>query len=65
VTARELFDVVEVGDGHWSIHTAGTTEVVGVLQEDADGFTLTDAHEKDLGTFPTLDDALARLSGDA
>lgn len=60
----ENFDVVEAGDGHWSVRNAGTAQVAGTLQQDADGFRLVDAQDKDLGVFPSIDDALTRLYGE-
>jgi hypothetical protein len=62
VTSDAAYDLIEVGDGHWSVHEAGTTRVVGTLQKDADGYRLLDAEDADLGTFVTLEEAVARLS---
>jgi hypothetical protein len=62
VTSDAGYDVIEVGDGHWSVHEAGTTRSVGTLQKDADGYRLVDAQDADLGTFATLEEAIARLS---
>ena len=60
----DSFDLVEAGEGHWSVHNAGTTQVAGLLQQDADGYLLTDAQDKDLGRFATIDEALTRLYGE-
>ena len=62
MTSNAAYDVIEVGDGHWSVHEGGTTRMVGTLQTDADGVRLLDAEDADLGTFVSVDAALARLA---
>lgn len=61
MTYAEAFDVIDVGEGRWDIQLRRSLIVVGQVWRTAGGFLLWDWADRQLGTFPSLSEALGTL----
>lgn len=63
MTYATSFDRVNIGQGRWEIRHHGTSQIAGQLLTNPTGFELLDSQDNDLGSFPTIEDALRALNG--
>lgn len=61
MTYTKAFDIVDAGEGRWDIQLHETFLVAGRVWRTAAGFLLWDWADRQLGTFPSLADALRTL----
>ena len=61
MTYAEAFDLVDAGQGRWTIHHRGSATIAGQVWRTNAGFELRDWREKALGVFETIDDGLRFL----
>jgi hypothetical protein len=61
MTFVEAFDLVEAGEGRWDVQERNSVLVAGQVWRTATGFLLWDWLDRQLGTFPSMDDALRAL----
>ncbi|MFF1632504.1 hypothetical protein [Leifsonia sp. NPDC058248] len=57
----DAFDVVDAGEGRWDIQLHETLLVAGQVWRTATGYLLSDWADRQLGTFPTLGEAVRTL----
>ncbi|GAB3584020.1 hypothetical protein GCM10027406_29690 [Leifsonia lichenia] len=61
MTYTEAFDIVDAGEGRWDIQLRETLLIAGQVWRTAAGFLLWDWADRQLGTFPSLAEALRTL----
>lgn len=61
MTYAEAFDVIDAGEGRWSVRLRQPRCLVGEVWRTGAGFLLWDSNQRQAGTFPSMTDALRTL----
>ncbi len=61
MTYAEAFDLVDAGQGRWTVQHRGSATIAGRVLRTQVGFELRDWREKALGVFDSIDDGLRFL----
>ena len=61
MTYAEAFDLVDAGQGRWTVQHRGSATIAGRVLRTQAGFELRDWREKALGVFGSIDDGLRFL----
>ncbi|WP_411699120.1 hypothetical protein [Conyzicola sp.] len=61
MTYAEAFELVQAGQGRWTVQNRGSSTVAGTVLRTQAGFELRDLRDRALGVFESIEDGLRFL----